>query len=64
MERIPWRQIHMDFRTSPLIPGVGASFDADAFAATLASARVQSIDLFAKCHHGMYYYPTRLRRMG
>ena len=59
----PWRQVHMDFHTSPLIPGVGASFDAELFASTLARAGVQSINLFAKCHHGMYYYPTRLGRM-
>ncbi len=59
----PWRQVHLDFHTSPLIPGVGAAFDAEAFARTLGAARVQSINLFAKCHHGMYYYPTRLGRM-
>jgi hypothetical protein len=63
MKSNPWRQIHMDFHTSPLIPGVGAAFDAERFAATLERARVQSINLFARCHHGMYYYPTRLGRM-
>jgi hypothetical protein len=63
MKRPPWRQIHLDFHTSPLIPGVGARFDAEGFVAMLAAARVQSINLFAKCHHGMYYYPTRLGRM-
>lgn len=63
MDSVPWRQIHMDFHTSPLIPGIGAAFDAGEFAATLARARVQSVNLFAKCHHGMYYYPTALGAM-
>jgi hypothetical protein len=63
METIPYRQIHMDFHTSPLIPAVGAEFRADEFARVLREARVQSINLFAKCHHGMYYYPTRIGTM-
>ena len=52
------RQVHLDFHTSPLIPGVGADFDADKFADTFAAANVQSVTVFAKCHHGMCYYPT------
>ena len=54
-----FRQIHLDFHTSPLIPDVGAEFDGDAFAETLAEARVNWVTLFAKCHHGMSYYPTK-----
>jgi hypothetical protein len=54
-----FRQIHLDFHTSELIPDVGAEFDADEFAGTLAEARVNWITLFAKCHHGMSYYPTK-----
>ncbi len=60
---MPQRQIHLDFHTSPLIPDVGARFDAALFASTLKQAGVQSINLFAKCHHGLYYYPTRLGRI-
>ena len=52
------RQVHLDFHTSPLIPDVGSEFDAAAFADTLARARVNSVTVFAKCHHGMCYYPT------
>lgn len=55
---LPTRQIHLDFHTGPGIPDVGAEFDAEAFAATLAEARVNSITLFAKCHHGHLYYDT------
>lgn len=54
-----FRQIHLDFHTSELIPDVGAEFDADTFGNVLDEARVNWITLFAKCHHGMSYYPTQ-----
>jgi len=54
-----FRQIHLDFHTSEVIPDVGAGFDADTFGNTLDEARVNWITLFAKCHHGMSYYPTQ-----
>lgn len=41
------------------MPDVGAEFDALSFAETLAAARVNSVTLFAKCHHGHLYYDTR-----
>jgi hypothetical protein len=53
-----FRQIHLDFHTSPAIPDVGADFDADVFGDTLADAHVNWVTLFGKCHHGMSYYPT------
>jgi hypothetical protein len=59
MQKLPSRQIHLDFHTSPFIPGIGADFDPEAFAATMEEARVNSVTVFAKCHHGMCYYPTR-----
>jgi hypothetical protein len=58
--KLPFRQIHLDFHTSPLIPDVGADFDAEEFAATLKKAHVDSITCFAKCHHGMSYYDTQI----
>ncbi len=57
---LPFRQIHLDFHTSPLIPDVGVDFDAEQFAATLEAAHVESINIFAKCHHGMHYYPSKV----
>ena len=57
--RLVQRQIHLDFHTSPLIPGVGADFDAKEFARTMKAAHVQSVTVFAKCHHGHLYYATR-----
>ena len=60
---LPMRQIHIDFHTSPFIEGIGERFDREAFARTLRDAHVNSVNLFAKCHHGMYYYPTKLGTM-
>ncbi|MCC5848342.1 MAG: alpha-L-fucosidase [Verrucomicrobia bacterium] len=54
------RQVHLDFHTSPHIPGIAAAFDAEAFADTYARAHVNSVTLFAKCHHGYTYYPSRV----
>lgn len=53
---LPFRQIHLDFHTHEAIPGIGADFDPNVFADTLAQARVNSINLFARCHHGWIYY--------
>ena len=59
-DHIPYRQIHLDFHTSPDIPDVGAGFDPQEFVDTLKNAHVNSINLFTKCHHGMFYYPTSI----
>lgn len=56
----PFRHVHLDFHTSPLISEIGVDFDPEEFAATLSEAGVNSICCFAKCHHGMSYYPTRV----
>lgn len=55
-----FRQVHLDFHTSPLITDVGADFDASDFVQTLKDAHVNSINIFAKCHHGMTYYPSKV----
>jgi hypothetical protein len=55
-----FRQVHLDFHTSPLIPGVGEDFNSDEFVQVLKEASVNSINIFAKCHHGMAYYPTKV----
>ena len=57
---LSFRQVHLDFHTSPLIPGVAADFDAEQFARTLQGAHISSITCFAACHHGLSYYPTRV----
>jgi hypothetical protein len=58
MDELRFRQVHLDFHTSPDIGGVGDRFDAEEFAQTLVDAHVDSITCFAKCHHGMLYYKT------
>lgn len=54
----PKRTVHLDFHTGPDVRGVGAKFDPDAFADTFAKAEVDSVTVFAKCHHGLLYYTT------
>ncbi|HEX8524782.1 MAG TPA: beta-galactosidase trimerization domain-containing protein [Tepidisphaeraceae bacterium] len=53
-----WRQIHLDFHTGPWIRDVGVEFDAREFARTMKAAHVDSVTVFAKCHHGHLYYDT------
>jgi Hypothetical glycosyl hydrolase 6/Beta-galactosidase trimerisation domain len=55
-----YRQIHLDFHTSEHIPDIGATFDAEEFADTLVKAHVNSITCFARCHHGLLYYDSKL----
>jgi hypothetical protein len=54
-----FRQIHMDFHTSEGIMGIGAQFDPDEFADTLAKAAVDSVTVFARGHHGWVYYDSK-----
>lgn len=58
-----YRQIHLDFHTSPAIPEIGAAFDKARWQECLYAAAVDSITLFAKCHHGVSYHPTEVGRM-
>jgi hypothetical protein len=55
-----YRQIHLDFHTSEHIPGIGSAFDPDQFVSTFKAANVDSVTIFAKCHHGWSYYPTKV----
>ncbi len=55
---LPYRQVHLDFHTSEHMPGVGSRFSRENFAEALRVGRVNSITLFAKCHHGWAYYPA------
>ena len=54
------RQVHLDFHTSEHIPGIAAEFDAASFAKTAADAHISSMTVFARCHHGWLYYPSKL----
>ncbi len=63
MKFTPNRQIHLDFHTCGLIPDVAGKFDAKQFADTLKEANVGCVCLFARCHHGYCYYPTKTGTM-
>jgi hypothetical protein len=60
---LPFRQIHLDFHTSPHITGIGSKWDKAAWQKTLQEACVDSVTLFAKCHHGWSYHPTKVGKM-
>lgn len=61
--KTPQRQIHLDFHTSPDIEGIGSKFSRENFQKALKEGNVDSITVFAKCHHSMCYYPTRVGTM-
>ncbi|MFF9643021.1 alpha-amylase family protein [Kitasatospora aureofaciens] len=56
--RFPRRTVHLDFHTGPEIPDVGRDFDPVSFARTFRDAHVDSVTVFAKCHHGHLYHGT------
>lgn len=58
-----FRQIHLDFHTSEAISGIGADFDKKQFQDALRKGHVDSITVFAKCHHGWSYHPTDANEM-
>ncbi len=60
MHKLRFRQIHLDFHTSEHIPTPGDLFDTQQFQEALKIGHVNSITLFAKCHHSWSYYPTNV----
>ena len=63
MKPLATRQVHLDFHTSPEIPGIGKNFSKENFQAALKEGHLSSITIFAKCHHGLCYYPTEVGTM-
>jgi hypothetical protein len=57
---LPQRQVHLDFHTSSYISDVGKEFDAEHFVETFKRAHVNSVTVFARCHHGMCYFPSKI----
>jgi hypothetical protein len=55
-----FRQIHLDFHNWGDYPDFLAKFDPEAFAETLARARVNSVTLFARCAQGWMYYDSKM----
>lgn len=63
MNVIPQRQVHLDFHTSERIDGIGSMFDPEQFKSCLKKGHVNSITIFAKCHHGWAYFPSETNEM-
>ena len=63
MSIIPTRQVHLDFHTSGHIAGIGSRFDKKQFQNCLKIGHVSSITIFAKCHHGYAYFPSKTNTM-
>ena len=59
---LPLRQIHLDFHTSEHIPGIGSAWNKQHWQETLRRGHVNSINVFAVCHHGWSYYNTKVGR--
>ena len=57
------RQVHLDFHTSEHLMEIGRGFNKEDFQAALRAGHIDSINLFAKCHHSWSYYPTEVGRM-
>ncbi len=55
MDQLLFRQIHLDFHTSEKIEGIGKDFNKQDFQDALTLGHVNSINIFAKCHHGWSY---------
>lgn len=60
MYRLRFRQIHLDFHTSPAIQAIGAAFDRQEWQAALKAGNVNSITCFAVGHHGWSYNDTQV----
>jgi hypothetical protein len=61
--QLPFRQVHLDFHTSEACGDVGRDFDPAIFAETVRTGHVNSMNVFARCHHGFSYYPTAVGTM-
>ncbi|MBE6756976.1 MAG: beta-galactosidase [Ruminococcaceae bacterium] len=55
-----FRQVHLDFHTGEKVGGIGARFDKKQFQEALKAGHVDSITVFAKCHHGWSYHPSKV----
>ena len=62
-DKFATRQVHLDFHTSPDISAIGVNFSKENFQRALRIGNINSITIFAKCHHGYCYYPTEVGKM-
>ncbi len=59
LPRRPWRKIHLDFHNTRHIGRIGEKFNADEFGDRLLAGNVDSVVVFAKDMHGLFYYPSK-----
>ena len=62
MYKLRFRQVHLDFHTSPDIENIGGAFDKKQWQEALKAGHVNSITCFSKCHHGWSYHDTKVGR--
>ena len=60
---LPTRGVHLDFHTSGDIPDIGVQFSKEQWQAALRAGHLNTINIFAKGHHGWSYYPTQVGAM-
>lgn len=58
MGDLRFRQVHLDFHTSEAISPIAQSFSKEQFQQMLKLGHIDSITVFAKCHHGWAYHPS------
>jgi hypothetical protein len=58
MHELRFRQIHLDFHTSPAIAEIGSRFDKKQWQTALQDGHVDSVTCFGVCHHGWNYNDT------
>lgn len=63
MDNLRFRQVHLDFHTSEAIGNIGVNFSKAQFQNALIAGHVDSITVFAKCHHGWAYFPSETNEM-
>ncbi len=59
MKDFRFRQVHLDFHTSPAIENIGEKFDKKEWQEAIKAGHVDSITVFSKCHHGYSFHPTK-----
>ncbi|MBQ6824339.1 MAG: alpha-L-fucosidase [Clostridia bacterium] len=54
------RALHFDFHTPPGIENLFGNFDAERFAEQLADAKIEFVNITARCNMGFSYYNTKV----
>ena len=54
------RKVHLDMNLPEDAPGMFERFDAQRYVRTLTDAHVNTVTIFAHCHHGNCYYDTAI----